>query len=104
MCWKGKTPLKIPKTRRFVDEGSPLFIEVMKHVPVLAPKQQALVGKDVRELSLQSMTGQALPEKAEEGGGDVFGGDEDLQILLGRVVSKNAEQRSECFVKFIWDI
>ena len=37
-CFKGKKPSNIPQKPWYVDVGSPLFIELMKNVPVLAPK------------------------------------------------------------------
>ena len=55
--YKGKMPKAMPKSRQHVDPGSPLFSLVMRNVPVLAPRHQAMVGRDVREQSLASMTG-----------------------------------------------
>ena len=55
--YKGKMPRTMPKHRMYVDPGSPLFNQVVRNVPVLAPKHQALVGGDVRDESLASMTG-----------------------------------------------
>ena len=54
---KGMMPKSMPKCRMYVDQGSPLFNQVVRNVPVLAPRHQALVGRDVREASLASMTG-----------------------------------------------
>ena len=65
--YKGKMPRSMPKCRMYVDPGSPLFNQVVRNVPVLAPRNQALVGRDVRETSLSSMTG--IPhheDKAEQ--------------------------------------
>ena len=54
--YKGRMP-KMPKERQFVDVGSSLFQEVMRNVPVLNPRHQAFVSRDVRETSLMSMAG-----------------------------------------------
>ena len=55
--YKGKMPRMMPKARMYVDQGSSLFNQVVRNVPVLAPRHQALVNRDVREASLASMTG-----------------------------------------------
>ena len=52
---------------RLEDPGSSLFNQVVRNVPVLAPRHQALVGRGVRDISLASMTG--IPhheDKAEQ--------------------------------------
>ena len=64
--YKGKMPKSMPKVRMYVDPGSPLFNQVVRNVPVLAPKHQALVGRDVRETSLTSMTGIPHHEDKDE--------------------------------------
>ena len=64
--YKGRVPKNMPKNRMFVDAGSPLFNQVVKNVPVLAPKHQAFVCREVRETSLQSMAGVPHDEDAEE--------------------------------------
>ena len=56
-AYKGKPPKSAPLARMYVDEGSPLFNEILRNVPVLAPKHQALVPKAVREKSLETMVG-----------------------------------------------
>jgi len=56
-CYKGKSPKNQPKNRMHVDAGSCLFDSVLRNVPVLAPKHQAFVSKEVRETSLRSMQG-----------------------------------------------
>ena len=55
----------MPKCRMYVDPGSPLFNQVVRNAPVLAPRHQALVGRDVRDASLASMTG--IPHHEDEG-------------------------------------
>ena len=50
-------PKPMPKCRMYVNQGSPLFNQVVRNVPVLAPRHQALLGGDVREASLACMTG-----------------------------------------------
>ena len=65
-AYKGKQPQSMPKARLYVDEGSLLFNEVVRNVPVLAPKYQALVPKAVREKSLETMVG--VP--GDDGGDD----------------------------------
>ena len=47
----------MPKHRHYVGPGSPLFNQVVRNAPVLAPKHQALVCRSVRDVSLASMTG-----------------------------------------------
>ena len=60
LCYKGRIPKDLPKCRAFVDEGSGLFSECMRNVPVLSPKNQAFVSRAVRDETLRSMAG--LPE------------------------------------------
>ena len=55
--YKGRLPKHMPKFRKDVDAGSPLFNQVLRNVPVLAPKHHAYVSKEVRQISLMSMTG-----------------------------------------------
>ena len=64
--YKGRVPKNKPKNRMFVDAGSSLFNQVVKNVPVLAPKHQAFVCREVREISLQTMAGVPHDEDAEE--------------------------------------
>ena len=45
----------MPLERWYVDAGSPLYVEVMNKVPVVAPKDLAFVDKTVREISLRRM-------------------------------------------------
>ena len=45
----------MPLERWYVDAGSPLYVEVMNKVPVVAPKDLAFVDKTVRETSLRRM-------------------------------------------------
>ena len=62
--FKGRTPKIMPKARHYVDSGSFLFNQVMKNVPVLAPKHQAFVCRAVREESIASMVG--VPHDRDE--------------------------------------
>ena len=55
--YKGRVPKTMPKFRQNVDAGSPLFNQVVRNVPVLAPKHHAYVSKAVRQTSLATMTG-----------------------------------------------
>ena len=64
--YKGRVPKNMPKQRMFVDIGSSLFNQVLKNVPVLAPKHQAFVSRPVREKSLFSMVGIAHTEDDSE--------------------------------------
>ena len=64
--YKGRVPKNMPKNRMHVDAGSPLFNLQMKNVPVLAPKHQAFVCRQIREASLQNMAGVPHDEDAEE--------------------------------------
>ena len=50
----------------YVDSGSPLFSEVVNNVPVVEPKSQAFVSKQVRATSLASMRGTPQGERAGE--------------------------------------
>ena len=63
--YKGRVPKNMPKNRMYVDAGSSLFNQVMKNVPVLAPRHQALVPRAVRETSLMSMVG--VPHNEDDG-------------------------------------
>jgi hypothetical protein len=64
--YKGKMPKNQPKNRLFVEPGSSLFNQIMRNVPVLAPKSQAFVAKAVWEASLLTMVGVPHTEDAEE--------------------------------------
>ena len=61
----GRVPNHIPKSRYYVDPGSALFNQVVRNVPVLAPKNQAYVPRQIREVSLRSMMG--VPHNEDEG-------------------------------------
>jgi hypothetical protein len=63
--YKGRAPKKMPKNRMHVDVGSPLFNAVVKNVPMLAPRDQAFVSREVRETSLISMVG--VPDNEDIG-------------------------------------
>ena len=63
--YKGKLPKNMPKNRMYVDVGSSLFNQVMKNVPVLAPKNHAYVSRAVRDTSLGSMVG--IPHNEDDG-------------------------------------
>jgi hypothetical protein len=65
LVYKGKVPKNMPKTRQHVDANSSLFNQIVRNVPVLAPKNQAYVSRAVREASLNSMTG--IPHDEDEG-------------------------------------
>jgi hypothetical protein len=60
--YKGPLPKNMPQKRMYVDAASPLFNQVVKSVPVLAPMHQAFVSMAVRETSLTSMVGLPLSE------------------------------------------
>jgi hypothetical protein len=64
--YKGRMPSNHPKIRKFVDPGSGLFQQVMKSVPVLAPKNHAYVSKQVRDASRQGMIGTSHDEDPAE--------------------------------------
>ena len=63
--YKARVPKAMPKTRLYVDPGSPLFNQVVRNTPVLAPKHQALVSRQVRQVSLDSMIG--VPNTEDDG-------------------------------------
>ena len=63
LIFKGKRPKEMPSKRLYVDEGSPLFYEVIQRVPLLPPKFGTLVSKSVREESLKQMVG--VPEEED---------------------------------------
>ena len=65
LVYKEKVPKNMPKERVYVDAGSALFNQVMRNVPVLAPKNQAYVPRHVRDESLRNMTG--VPHNEDEG-------------------------------------
>ena len=64
--YKDRMPKTMPKKREYVDGGTPLFNEVVKNVPVLSPKHQALVSRKIRENSLTTMVGVDHTEDDEE--------------------------------------
>ena len=57
LAFKQKVPKEMPKERSYVDQGSVLFNQIVRNVPVLAPKMQAYVSRAVREVSLSNMAG-----------------------------------------------
>ena len=64
--YKGRMPSNHPKTRKFVDPGSALFQQVVRSVPLLAPKNHSYVPKEVRDTSLQGMVGISQDEDPAE--------------------------------------
>ena len=48
-------PKQLAKQRFYVDAGSAVFNEVVRSVPVLPQKSHALVSRQIREKSLESM-------------------------------------------------
>lgn len=66
MVFAGKMPKNFPKGRWYVDQGSMLYNEVLKNVPVLHPRNHAYVSKQVRETSLATMAGVPLIEDENE--------------------------------------
>ena len=56
-CYKGRAPKQLATTRLYVDPGTLVFNDVVRNVPVLAPKSHALVSRQIRETSLQAMVG-----------------------------------------------
>ena len=65
-AFKKKLPKAMPKHRKFVDPGSPMFNEVMRNVPILILRSHAYVSKAVRAESLGNMTGSASTMDPEE--------------------------------------
>ena len=62
LCYKGRQPKQLAKMRAHVDGGSPVFNEVVRNVPVLPQKNHALVSRDIRDASLQTMIGVCVSE------------------------------------------
>ena len=62
--WKGKMPKQMPKLRKHVDAGTPLFWCHMRNVSVLSPRSHVLVSREVREQSLCTMTG--IPDNEDK--------------------------------------
>ena len=62
MCYKGRMPRNLAKMRVYVDNGSPMFNEVVRNVPVLSQKKHALVTREILEKSLQGMVGVDVTE------------------------------------------
>ena len=62
LCYKGRLPKQLAKMRAHVDAGSLVFNEVVRNVPVLSQKRHALVSREIREKSLQSMIGVDVTE------------------------------------------
>ena len=74
LCWKGKLPKGMPRSRLYVDKDTSMYNDVVLKVPVVAPKDLTFVGKEVREISLRTMGGVLAPEpdafcKDDEGAG-----------------------------------
>ena len=65
LVYKEKVPKNMPKERVYVDAGSALFNQLLRNVPVLAPKNQAYVPRQIREVSLRCMIG--VPHNEYEG-------------------------------------
>ena len=65
LVYKEKVPKNMPKERVYVDAGSALFNQVVRNVPVLAPKNQAYVPRQVRDESVRNMTG--VPHNEDPG-------------------------------------
>ncbi len=65
-CWRGRMPKNIPSERWYVDQGSPLYVEVMFKVPVVPPKELTFVSKTVREASLKRMAAPPAPGGAAD--------------------------------------
>ena len=65
LCYHGVCP-KMPSTRKYVDAGSAIFHSVVRHVPVLHPKNQSFVDRAVRDTSLASMVGVPHDEDPDE--------------------------------------
>lgn len=57
LCYKGRVPKLLARTRAHVDAGSLVFNEIVRNVPVLHPKGHALVSRAIRETSLRAMIG-----------------------------------------------
>jgi len=55
LCYKNRVPKQLSKLRVHVDAGSAVFNEVVRSVPVLPQKSHALVDRQIRETSLESM-------------------------------------------------
>ena len=62
LCYPGRQPKHLAKARAYVDEGTTLFNQVMRNVPVLPQRHHALVSKAVRETSLMNMMGRDVVE------------------------------------------
>ena len=67
LCYKGRVPRHLAKTRAHVDTGSSVFNEVVRRVPVLRMTSHALVSREIRERSLQAMIGvDVLEQEAQD--------------------------------------
>ena len=62
LCYKGRLPKLLAKTRVYVDAGSVIFNEVVRNVLVLSQKCHALVSREIREKSLHAMIGTDVAE------------------------------------------
>ena len=66
LVYKGPRQPKLKKERRFVDQGSLVYVNSIRNVPVLSPKNQAYVSKEVRDESLRAMVGSVEPEDLDD--------------------------------------
>ena len=67
LCYKNRVPKQLSKLRVHVDAGSAVFNEVVRSVPVLPQKSHALVSREIRETSLESMISMDVCEMEAKG-------------------------------------
>ena len=75
----------MPKERWYVDPGSPLYVEVMNKVPVVAPTDFAFVERSVRETSLRRMVAGPSSAAEDNAEGNAEGSVEGSESLFGRL-------------------
>ena len=67
LCYKGRAPKQLANLRKFVDQqGSPVFNEVVRSVPVLPHKSHALATHEIRDTSFSGMVGRCVSEVEAE--------------------------------------
>ena len=118
LCYKGRMPKHLAKTRAHVDAGSPLFNENVRSVPVLPQKCHALVSREVREASLASMVGvrvsqveandpdcEAPPAFDDEDAATAEGADAATAAARERALAAAAVALAVISFKFlVWDV
>ena len=76
-----------------------MFFQLVRNVPLLAPKNQAIVSKETRDASVKSMLGHAVEAEHDEGESDEpEAGSAECEIIAASKERKIYKQTSESMV------